>query len=313
MLSRKPPPGKPVYRRPSNLEHGDPLQSHETLTKQTRIASIFDEFDSDTLKKSPSEEVLPRQHWDSIRKTSGKSKTGLCIVVPPYQTFIKPSEDAKPDAPLKSGAIFEDKSILYMYTSSSSGDTRTSSGFGAIGDQLVPAKRSSSKRDLRISDHPIRRPMVDGCDRGTDHIDLKNLVATSEADKSMYQVIIAGETGPLAIPSTPRICGLEELNMIPRRRRSHSDLIDRPISIARPSKDNIAAHMRGGSRSSSSRGRLIREISPEHEPEAWHRKGPSYWQMAGVGSTDNVYDPASFYLPTGVCFHTNRQILSTLD
>ena len=308
MLSRDPHPENPVYRRPSNIEHGDPLQSLETLTKQTRIASIFDDSDSDTLKKSPSEEALPRQHWDSIRKTSGKSKTGLCITVPPYQAFIKPSEDAKPDALLKSGARFEDKSILYMYTSSSSEDTRTSSGFGAIGDQLAPTRRSPNQRDLKIPENPSRRPILLGCATATDHIDLKILVATSEADKGMYQVIIAGETGPLAKQSTPTICGSNELNMMPRRRRSHSDLIDRPIAIARPLNDNIAAQVRGGFHSSPSR-----ERPPEPVPEAWHRKGPSYWQMTGVGCAGSVYDPASFSLPVGVCFHTNRQLFGTLD
>lgn len=287
---------KPVLRRPKHVELGDPLQSQETLMRKSRIANPHDASDLNALKKSPSDEALPMQRWGRAQRISGKSRTGLCITVPAYNTFVNASLDS---AALRSGATFEDKSILYMYTSSSSGGTRTNSSFGAIGDQLSSSKERSSQTNLLA---PASAQSSQHQEIKANPQDLKNLVAESEVDRSIYQVVIAGETGPLARPSWPEAREPGELDMVPRRRRSLSDLIDRPIAIARPLNDEMYQDMVQRSLTDRTRSWHNRERPPEPPPVVWHRKGPSYREKVMQDITEDVYDPATFLLPAGVCF-----------
>ena len=117
-----------TFFKPNIIEDGDPLNSPSRLQSGAILIDVEHDLPN-TMKKSPSNQELSKSKWGTPGRTiSGRSKTGLQIRVPDRQT----------NRPVPTGAALYDKSIVYVYSSSSSGDGRTSHSFGAIGDRRSP-------------------------------------------------------------------------------------------------------------------------------------------------------------------------------
>jgi len=254
-----------------------------------------------TIWQSLSSENLDMLEWGTTRRRTGKSKTALKITIPNRHIAGQ----------LLTGPIFVDKSILYTYSSSLSGGSKTTNSFGAIGDHL-PAKGSApstarSYTTLQQVPTPQRSPK-----HSEDPIQpsLKDLVDDSTPDVDMYELLVVEETGPLRQPITPRVIQPSNLRMV-HRRRSLTDLVEEKPAILSPgghAKTNTVGGVktRGeefpGLEENPNSANASDEI--EEEPVTWVRQGPSFntkSRMRGCAARRaSTLDPETFTLPKGV-------------
>ena len=291
----------------------DPLQDDSRLLQGLRITEI-DENDPTAVRKVPSEQALSKLRWGSPRRTSGRSRSGLQILVPSRKIPLEPIVSA----------TVTGKSIVYTYESSSSSSGRTTQSFGAIGDHLPSARSAllSSSTMLDIPEDSMVRPSL-GTSRSSNTLSpLGNLVLESLPDEGSYKLLAVGEVGPTRSIVVPHI--VDPSQLVPRRRRSLSDLIEPPAMLSSqtsptspsPAADRMTAQDEW-SRSSVtqlgvpdilSQSPEATETSGEEIAPVWYRSGPPYGAKAGRGNGERValnlrhrdLDPAIFSLPYGV-------------
>ena len=304
-------------RSPRFIENGDPLSDDGRLLYGPLISNEEEPQSPEVLKKSPSDQALSPFRWGSSHRKTGRSKTGLSITVPCPSVVGELQKQAQDSASVP-GPIFRDKSILYTYSSSSSGGNKTGSSFGAIGDHTNPnSARLNSPADMRIPGHSTR-PRLEGADqpdKAGEESTLQQLVENSQPDLQMYDILIIGETGPLSQPRRARIVNASEFSPVLHRRRSLNDLVERlstgnlppdleHVSDATDNQPSKSVSPRNQGNSAHS----IVPLEPVRMPEIWRRRGPSFRQLAllalnqlGTGTaTDGELDPSTFSLPYGV-------------
>ena len=269
----------PSFYRPKYIEDGDPLRDDGKLRQGRTAADEDAKAGSPPLERSSSDQEIPRLRWGTTSRVSGKSKTALCITVPARNALLAIEREKLTS--LATGPIFEDKSILYTYTSSSSGGTRSASSFGAVGDHLTPKTGVQSDQ---IGMRNLGPP--------TSNQPLRDLVEASEVDETTYKILVLGETGPMGIPTAPSLINQFEFGLRPQRRRSLSDLHEKPIALARDTDCE------------SSPGHALATADDEEpDTETWYRQGPSFREtrVGPVATRHSTrFDPAAFTFPKGV-------------
>ncbi|KAL9074241.1 MAG: hypothetical protein Q9161_002435 [Pseudevernia consocians] len=147
--------------------------------------------------------------------------------------ILVPSSNA-PTSLIPGGAI-TGKSIIYMYTSSSSSSSgKTTSSFGAVGavgDHLASAKSAILPRTLVAmgdQNQSMRLEHVDMSANNHTRSPLADLVLSSTPDEEPYQLLALGQTGPWKQPFTPQLVKPSNLCTLIQRRRSLSDLKEAP-------------------------------------------------------------------------------------
>ena len=296
------------FRTPRFIEGSDPLHDDTRLLGGPRICNEED-LQSNTLKKSASNHAIDGLRWGSEKRRTGLSKTGLCITVPSPRNDDKLSLKGQATSWLPTGPILQEGSILYTYSSSSSGGLRTSSSWGAIGDHLPSTKKIST--NIRVH-HPLQenfksiRERASWDSSGTQRLDLKSLVETSVPDDQLYDLLVLREEGPLKMQIQPCILKANQLPLISRRRRSLSDLVKRSFNVKElTAQDEAEVRLRSCTR--RSRPGIIDDLLGT-EPELWERVGPSYratLQLAmghdlDENTVNDDLDPSTFSLPRGV-------------
>ena len=301
-----------VYTREC-ADDGDPLQDDSRLLQGLRITER-DENDPTAVRKVPSEQALSKLRWGSHHRISGRSKTGLQILVPGRKIPLEPMISAS----------LTGKSIVYTYESSSSSSGRTTQSFGAIGDHL-PSARSAllpSSTMLDIPEDSSIKPSIRTTRSSNTLSPLGSLVLESLPDEGYYKLLAVGEVGPTRNKVVPHVVGPSQL--VPQRRRSLSDLIEPPAILSsqtsptspRPTADRMSAPDER-SRSSVtqfdipdilSQSPQATETSGEAIAPVWYRSGPPYGSKARRRNGERValnlrhgdLDPAIFSLPYGV-------------
>lgn len=307
------------------LEEGDPLQNDRVLLQGIRIAEPGDDGPN-TIRKVPSEQTLSTFRWGSNHRMTGRSRSGLQILVPGREmpaTVVTEGTDSG-------------KSIIYTYASSSDSSGKTTDSLGAIGGQLTTGRRSSlwDNKLLTVPEAPKRayNPISAG---RKPRSPLAELVADSKPDVEPYQILIKGEKGPCTKPIIPRIVSLKDFPRSPLRRRSLSDLIDEPRALLPPSSVDVSVpavpHMSTATQTNRSyepdtNGEEVLVQSPDRETSTeplkapiWRRSGPPFAQIqrrgAGAYTQDAClpegFDPPTYYFP----FDVGRQSMhiSKLD
>ena len=298
----------PNLRIPLSAESGDPLKDDNRLLHGWNHPNNCQDQPRDKLPKSASSGEMSQLRWGTRKQITGKSKTGLVITVPDWDPS---GTDAAPLTALLSGPVFKDRAILYTYasSSSSSGDMRSSNSFGAVGDHLSPHQLPQvSERAHRASWNT------------TQSESLRRLVKGSDVDRETYTIIAVGETGPAARPfaSTKRISS--DMTLIPQRRRSESDLIERQLKIAMPRRDDNTQD--GITRETLQEARPADNTSEheqttvkvsEAEPDRWCRSGPtlqSLMQQSMTGrfpfSDNGPFDPHELEFPSSVSLQLHK-------
>lgn len=299
-----------IFLRPNHIEEGDPLQDDSKLFQGPRVG-IGESETSNTIKKSSSSQALPRFRWGTDHRTSGRSKTGLRIQVPIRGT----------PATATTSCFLHDKSIIYTYTSSSSGGSNTTHSFGAIGDHLSP-------RGYTPSTAPSTKPMYIVASRQAPasageklSSPLQGLVASSIPEYKPYELCVVGESGPLGRSIVPRVIGPSNIGVMPPRRRSLTDLVDAPARTFFPPSvpnvmsalgtnghDDVASLHRQQTHLQTSRHHLSDSMGPTSllEPPVWVRRGPPRaveGNLSGQAlSGCHDFDPPTFSLPFDVSF-----------
>ena len=294
-------------------DDGDPLQDDSRLLQGLRITES-DENDPTAVKKVPSEQALAKLRWGSHHRTSGRSRSGLQILVPSRNIPLEPIVSATATG----------KSIIYTYESSSSSSGRTTQSFGAIGDHLPSARSAilSSSTMLAIPEDSMIRPSLRTPASSNIRSPLGDLVLESLPDEGSYKLLAIGEVGPIRNNIVPHV--VDPSQLVPQRRRSLSDLIEPPALLSSqtsPISPRLAADQmitQDESSSSSVTQFSVPDILPQ-SPEAtetsgevtapvWYRSGPPYGAKVGRGIGERValnlrhrdLDPATFSLPYGV-------------
>lgn len=296
------------------LEEEDPLQNDRVLLQGIRIVEPGDDGPN-TIRKVPSEQTLSAFRWGSNHRMTGRSKSGLQILVPgremPATVVLEGPESGK--------------SIIYTYASSSDSSGKTTDSFGAIRDHSTTGRRSSlwDTKLLTVPEVPKRayNPISAG---RKPRSPLAELVADSKPDFEPYQILIKGEKGPCTKPIIPRIVSLKDFPRLPPRRRSLSDLIDEPRALLAPSSVDVFApavpHMSAATQTNRSyephtNGEEVLVQSPDQETSTeplkapiWRRSGPPFAQIqsreAGAYTEDPClsggFDPPTYCFPFGV-------------
>ena len=297
-----------VHTRES-ADDGDPLQDDSRLLQGLRITES-DENDPTAVRKVPSEQALSKLRWGSHRRTSGRSKSGLQILVPGRQNPLVP--------------IVTGNSIVYAYESSSSSSGRTTQSFGAIGDHL-PSARSALPSSSTMQDIPedsIIRQSLRTVGSSKTMSALGNLVLESSPDEGSYKLLAVGEVGPTRYNVVPHV--VDPSQLVPQRRRSLSDLIEPPTNISsqtsprglRLAVDRMSAQdawssprvTRLGIPDVVSQSPEATDASGEQVAPVWYRSGPPFGVKARRGNGERVapnlghgdFDPAMLSLPHGV-------------
>lgn len=292
---------------------GDPLQDDSRLLQGLRITES-DENDPSAVRKVPSEQALSKLRWGSHRRTSGRSRSGLQILVPGRQIPLEPIVSAS----------VAGKSIVYAYESSSSSSGRTTQSFGAIGDHL-PSARSALPSSSTMQDIPedsMIRPSLRTVGSSKTLSALGNLVLESSPDEGYYKLLAVGEVGPTRHNIVPHV--VDPSQLVPQRRRSLSDLIEPTTNLssqASPRSPNLAVDRMSAQDawSSSSATQFgipdvlsqspeATEASGEEIVPVWYRSGSPFGAKARRGNGERValnlghrdLDPAMFSLPQGV-------------
>ena len=294
-------------------DDGDPLQDDKRLLQGLRITES-DENDPTAVKKVPSEQALSKLRWGSHHRTSGRSGSGLQILVPSRNIPLEPIVSANTSG----------KSIVYTYESSSSSSGKTTQSFGAIGDHLPLARSAllSSSTMLDIPEDSTMSPSLRTSTSSNILSPLGNLVLQSMPDEGSYKLLAVGEVGPTRTNIVPYV--VDPSQLVPHRRRSLSDIIEPPARLSSqtsPTSPRLAVDQmttQDESSSSSVTQFSIPDILSQ-SPEAteasvdvtapvWYRSGPPYGAKAGRGNGERValnlrhrdLDPGIFSLPYGV-------------
>lgn len=168
-----------VHLQPMNREKGDPLQDDGKLLWEPKP----------TLRKSQSNQAFELR-WGSNRRKTGRSKASLQITVPDHKKSL---------SMLTTGPILIDKSILYTYTSSSSGGSWTPHSFGSVGDRIsteTPGKAKSLPfPQTSIEPAHFDKKMAE-CQSP-----LKDLVNTSMPDQELYKLLAVGRLASASAPA----------------------------------------------------------------------------------------------------------------
>ena len=294
-------------------DDGDPLQDDSRLLQGLRITES-DENDPTAVRKVPSEQALSKLRWGSHHRTTGRSRSGLQILVPDRKIPLEPIVSASVTG----------KSIIYTYESSSSSSGRTTQSFGAIGDHLPSARSAilSSSTMLDIPEDPVIRPSLKNARSSNTMSILGDLVLESLPDEGSYKLLAVGEVGPARSNVVPHVVNPSQL--VPQRRRSLSDLIEPPASLSSqtsPTSSRLAVDRKSAqderSRSSVTQFGVPDALSQSHEgteassegiAPVWYRSGPPYGAKARQGNGERVglnvrhrdLDPPIFSLPHGV-------------
>ncbi len=304
---------RPTIHTRECANDGDPLQDDSRLLHGLRITGS-DENDPTAVRKVPSEQALSKFRWGSHHRTSGRSRSGLQILVPDRKIPLEPIVSASVTG----------KSIVYTYDSSSSSSGRTTQSFGAIGDHL-PSTRSallSSSTMLDIPEVSMITPSLRTARSSNTMSPLGSLVLESLPDEGSYKLLAVGEVGPTRNNVVPHVVHPSQL--VPQRRRSLSDLIEPPAILS--SQTSLTSPRLAVDRMSSqdewSHSSVTQFGVPDvlsQSPEAteapggeiapvWYRSGPPYRAEARQGNGERValnfrhrnLDPAMFSLPYGV-------------
>ena len=211
--------------------------------------------------------------------------------------------------PLILGGANTGKSIVYMYTSSSSSSGRTMSSFGAVGDHLASTGSADLPRTVVGGRNPStesERLIMSATSRTRSP--LADLVLSSTPDEEPYQLLALGQVGPWKQPFTPQLVKPSNLCTLIRRRRSLSDLKEAPAarqSLAEPGapKSQVSAsikvlgpdEVRTARKDSLEQGDEVSSIEATGPP-VWSRKGLPF----GLSGKDHHLDPETFSLPFGV-------------
>ena len=307
------PAYQPTVHTRECANDGDPLQDESRLLQGLRITES-DENDPTAVRKVPSEQALSKLRWGSHRRTSGRSRSGLQILVPGRQTPLKPIVTAPVTG----------NSIVYAYESSSSSSGRTTQSFGAIGDHLPSARSAlpSSSTMLDIPEDSMIRPSLRTVGSSKTKSALGNLVLESSPDDGSYKLLAVGEVGPTQYNVAPHV--VDPSQLVPQRRRSLSDLIEPPTNLSSqtsPRSPKLAVDLMSAqdawSSSSVTQFRVTdvpsqspgaTEASGEEIAPVWYRSGPRFGVKAGKGNGERValnlghhnLDPTMFSLPQGV-------------
>ena len=294
-------------------DDGDPLQDDSRLLQGLRITES-DENDPTAVKKVPSEQALAKLRWGSHHRTSGRSRSGLQILVPSRKIPLEPIVSANATG----------KSIIYTYESSSSSSGRTTQSFGAIGDHLPSARSAllSSSTMLDVPEDSTIRPSLRTSASSNVLSPLGNLVLGSLPDEGSYKLLAIGEIGPTRNNIVPHV--VDPLQLVPHRRRSLSDIIEPPAMLSsqtgpkspRPATDQMTTQVESANSSVTqfsvpdilSQSPEATETSGEVAAPVWYRSGPPYGAKAGGGHEERValklrhrdLDPETFSLPYGV-------------
>ena len=293
----------------------DPLQDDKILMQGPRIAERADD-DPNVIRKVPSDQALPKFRWGSKQRTSGRSKSGLQILVPGRKIPVE----------LIAGGPVTGKSIVYAYASSASSSGRSTNSFGAVGDHLTSARSallSSSAMPVIYENQSTKPEKSLQNARASNRLSpLANLVMESDPDQDPYELLVVGETGPCRRQVTPQIIAPSSLK--PRRRRSLSDLIEPRTTLSDQTGQSIPGSImprgtaalerpRGGGPGCSkdeniaSPSDIVRDTY-EDAPPVCHRAGPPFGLRAHKLNDDSTHlnsqhrhlDPATFTLPHGV-------------
>ena len=273
-----------------------------------RIAERADD-DPNVIRKVPSDQALSKFRWGSNQRTSGRSKSGLQILVPGRKIPVE----------LITGGPVTGKSIIYAYASSASSSGRSTYSFGAVGDHL-PALLSSSTMPVIHENRSTKPEKSHQNARSSNRLSpLANLVMESDPDQDPYELLVVGETGPCRRQVTPQIIAPSSLK--PRRRRSLSDLIEPRTTLSDQTGQSIPSSImpRGTAALCPGGPGCIKDetiASPfdiaraayEDAPPVWHRAGPPFGLRAYKLNDDSTHlnsqhrrlDPATFTLPHGV-------------
>ena len=307
--------GSPVIAHISEYIDQDPLQDDEILMQGPRIADKTD-ADANAIKKVPSDQALSKFRWGSNQRTSGRSKSGLQILVPGRKTSTE----------LITGGPVTGKSIIYAYASSGSSSGRTTHSFGAVGDHLPSARSvqsSSSGMPAIPEDQSTRQENCLKTARSSNALSpLANLVRESDPDQDPYDLMIVGETGPCRRQVTPQIVAPSSLRSL--RRRSLSDLIEPRLSFlsqtGQPIPNSLVPQgtlaLEGacyGGTQCSKKENIARSFDAtsarcKDAPPVWYRAGRPFPLKANrlnhgsieLDSKHRDLDPAMFSLPYGV-------------
>ena len=313
LCSNTAPAYQPTVHTRECANDGDPLQDDSRLLQGLRITES-NENDPTAVRKVPSEQALAKLRWGSHRRTSGRSRSGLQILVPGRQT---------PFEPIVSASV-TGKSIVYAYESSTSSSARTTQSFGAIGDHLPSARSAlpSSSTMLDIPEDSVIRPSLRTVGSSKTMSALGNLVLESSPDERPYKLLAVGEVGPTRYNVVPHV--VDPFQLVPQRRRSLSDLIEPPSNMSyqtSPRSPNLAVGRLSAqdawpnssvpqfgvpdvlSQSPEATEATVEEVAP-----VWYRSGPAFGVKASRGNGERVapnlgyrdLDPAMFSLPHGV-------------
>ncbi|KAL2040968.1 hypothetical protein N7G274_006426 [Stereocaulon virgatum] len=306
--------GSSLFIQNSKHIEGDPLQDDNILTKGPRIADNTD-GDPSAIIKVPSDQTLFKFRWGSSQRASGRSKSGLQILVPGRKIPVE----------LVTGGPVTGKSIIYAYASSPSSSGRSTHSYGAIGDHLPSARSAlpSSSAMPVIHESQSNRPQrtLQNARSSNRLSPLANLVMESVADQDPYQLLVLGETGPCRRQVLPQIIAPSRLK--PLRRRSLSDLVEPRTTLSDQTGQSIPSfvvprestalepHLPGGTGCSKDEttGDLVDTArAPCRDvPPVWYRAGPPFTLRGSKFKDGSTYlpfqhrnlDPATFSLPHG--------------
>lgn len=334
-------PNSPDNHTSKYVDEGDPLHNDRVLLQGRRIADPGDNGPN-AIRKVPSDQMLPMFRWGTKHRITGRSKSGLQILVPGREV----------PATVVTGGPLSGKSIIYTYASSSESSGKTTNSIGTIGDHLSAAKTNflSSTKLLAVPEDPsieqdrapanaVRRPSSPlaaiGPEADGHNASLTDLVADSTPDVGPYELYIRGETGPCAgsISTMPRVVSLADFPMLPSRRRSLSDLVEDTKALDSPTSVDVlasvisqistASETVSSDRSNSSwQGVPIDTTGPAKTPEpltapVWERAGSPFSLIHGIklnvpaqgAHLPDEFDPPSFCFPFGVSTQAFLSIL----
>lgn len=309
-------PISPDTRVVDHIEEGDPLQNERLLLQGLRIAEPGDDGPN-TIKKVPSDQVLTMFRWGSNHRMTGRSKSGLQILVPGREV----------SATVTTSGPLSGKSIIYTYASSSDSSGKTTNSLGAVGDHLSTGRIGfflGSKLLAVPEDQSIKQARHSTSTDRMPRSPLADLVNDSTPDVEPYKIFIAGERGPCAQPTVPRVVSLKDFPLLPSRRRSLSDLIEDTKTLHSPRTNSVpiseVSQIGTATKTvcsdevdSSCQGVPIRQSDPANIPEPltaslWKRAGPPFALIHSEGAAAPIqesclpddFDPPTFYFPFGV-------------
>ena len=305
-----------ILRTPRFIESSKPLQDDERLLHGPRITYEENIDTSNLLRKSASNQAPGIFRWESEKIATGLSRTSLRITGPSARHRENISARDQLTGNLLTGPIFQDKSILYTYSSSFSNGLQISGNFGAVGDHLNSDEQTSIRNQSPQDNPKVLRERASWDSSNVRLTHLHALIENSTPDEQTYNLLVLSEIGPLSQPLQPRIAKADQLSLTPRRRRSCNDMIERPFRAKGPK--NVGMRESQGPLETCHKLRAGRrrhkeiDVIGQIEPEVWQRQGPSYRATLHLAQGHSIdqknmsddLDPLTFSLPQGVSFQS---------